>query len=75
MKSGVCPRCECTEVYRSPGNLAAQEAIVLKGGILSKGATPDKYLCAACGYLEYYLPLTSGNLEMIRENWERVAVS
>ena len=73
MKSGICPKCGSPEIYRSPGNPASQEAVVLKGGLFSKGAAPEKYLCGACGYMEYYLPLTSGNLEMVREHWEQVA--
>jgi len=31
--------------------------IALKGDLVSKGAAPDKYICVACGYLEYYLPM------------------
>lgn len=75
MKNGICPQCKGQEVYCSAGNSASQEAIILKGGVLNKGAAPEKYVCGTCGYLEYYLPLGNGNLEMIREHWDRVEAS
>ncbi len=72
--NGICPKCASHEVYRQDGNrLYAQEIVSLKGGAISKGDAPHKYLCTNCGYLEYYLPLTEENLQMVRENWVRVS--
>lgn len=71
MKDGICPKCSGREVYRRDGSRFANEMIELKGDFISQGAAPDKYLCATCGYLEYYLPITE-KIEMVRENWDRV---
>ena len=71
MKRGVCPKCAAREVYRHAGSRFANEMITLKGDFVSKGAAPDKYICAACGYLEYYLPITE-DIQLVRENWELV---
>ncbi len=79
MKNGMCPKCNGTEVYRQDGSRLAHEHIALKEGrgradILALGmkvAAPDKYVCAACGYLEYYLA-SEDDLEVVRENWERI---
>lgn len=74
MQNGICPKCQAQEVYRMDGNrLYAQEVVSLKGGAISKGDAPHKYLCTNCGYLEYYLPLTEENLEMVKNNWVRVS--
>lgn len=72
MKNGTCPKCGAKEVYTQVGNMAAQEGISLKGGVINKGAAPDKYICLACGYLEYYLPLSPENVKLVRENWKPV---
>lgn len=72
MKNGVCPKCNGTEIYQQAGSKFAHEMIELKGGLVSHGASPDRYICASCGYLEYYLPLAD-NVDVIRENWKRVA--
>lgn len=71
MKSGICPKCAASEVYRQGGSQLSHEMIEFKSGLISKGAAPDKYICMACGYLEYYLPLTE-DTQVIRSNWERV---
>lgn len=71
MKDGICPKCMAHEVYRYAGGQATPEMVVLKDGLISKGVAPDKYVCTACGYLEYYLPLTD-ELQMVRDHWQRV---
>ena len=71
MKNGICPKCASNEVYRQAGTQFAHEMITLKGGLISQGVAPDKYICVACGYLEYYLPLTE-DLQLVRDHWERV---
>jgi len=71
MKNGICPKCAGREVYCHAGSRFAHEMITLKGDLISQGAAPDKYLCATCGYLEYYLPLAD-TLHVVREHWERV---
>ena len=71
MKNGICPKCAAREIYRHAGSGFVNENITLQGGFFSKGAAPDKYICVACGYLEYYLPITE-DIQLVRDNWERV---
>lgn len=74
MQNGNCPKCGSQEVFRMDGNRqSAQELVTLRGGVFSNGDAPHKYLCTSCGYLEYYLPLTDENLQMVKENWVRVS--
>jgi predicted RNA-binding Zn-ribbon protein involved in translation (DUF1610 family) len=73
MKSGTCPKCGQTEVYRHEGSRLASEQVMLNDAILfNKATSPDKYVCAACGYLEYYVP-SQEHLDLIRKEWEKVA--
>lgn len=74
MKNGTCPKCGAHEVYQHIGNPSAQEGIALQGGIINRGVAPDKYVCAACGYLEYYLP-TAESRQLVRDNWKHIPVA
>lgn len=72
MKNGICPKCNGNEIYRQPGSRLPNEKIVLTEGLLTTKATaPDKYICDACGYLEYYLSVPE-DMKVIRENWEKL---
>lgn len=71
MKNGICPKCDGREIYRQTGNPHALETIALSDGVVNRGAAPVKYICAACGFLEYYLQEPQ-HIQTIRENWERV---
>ncbi len=53
------------------GKSAVNENIILTDGFFAKGAAPDKYICAACGYLEYYLSNAEG-MELVRKHWEAI---
>lgn len=71
MKNGVCPKCQSADVYRSKESPHPNELIALKGGVLTKSVMPDKYICVACGYIEYYLS-DRWDCEVVREKWEKV---
>ena len=71
MKTGLCPKCGSNEVYRRAGDPYGHELVTLKGEVFSKGVAPDKYLCAACGYLEYYLSQPD-EIQIVKTNWERI---
>ena len=71
MKSGVCPKCQSVDVYRSTESPHPHELVALKDGIVTKSVMPDKYVCATCGYLEYYLS-DRWDRAMVREKWERI---
>jgi hypothetical protein len=72
MKNGVCPKCSGEEIYHIPGSWYASEEIALGDGMVSKSAIPGKYVCATCGYLEYYLEDES-SMRTVRKNWTRVS--
>jgi ribosomal protein S27AE len=55
MKRGTCPKCDTQIVFHYPGHHLQREMITLKSGVISTGAAPDRYICASCGYTEYYL--------------------
>ena len=71
MKNGVCPKCSGSEIYCLSGSWFASEEIALGGGAFSKNAVPDKYVCAQCGYLEYYVDVES-TVKAVRKNWRLV---
>ncbi len=75
MKSGICPKCNQSEVYRHDGSRYASEQVMLDDALLfNKATAPDKYVCAACGYLEYYVT-NREHLDLIRKEWEKVTGS
>ncbi len=69
MKSGVCPKCKSEEVYiDSLGN----HGIVIPLGIIA-GHTVHLYVCADCGYLEFYAQ-TGHDLSRVKEKVRKVKV-
>ncbi len=76
MKSGVCPKCQSTEVFSGTD-------IPLKKGPFGSNAIPvsmtsiaalDNYVCSDCGYVESYIGETD-KLKEIHRKWTRVAES
>lgn len=72
MKNGLCPRCNGTDVYCQKNSRSVNEMITLKDAFIGQSISPDKYICAACGLIEYYLP-TEKDCQFVRDNWEKVA--
>jgi predicted nucleic-acid-binding Zn-ribbon protein len=74
LKTGVCPKCQSTEIYSGSD-------IPLKKGPFGSNAIPvsmtsiaalDNYVCVDCGYVESYI----GDREKLKEihrKWVRVA--
>lgn len=74
MKTGVCPKCQSTEIYSGTD-------IPLKKGPFGSNAIPvsmtsiaalDNYVCIDCGYVESYIAETD-KLKEIRRKWVRVS--
>lgn len=74
MKTGVCPKCQSTEIYSGAD-------IPLKKGPFGSNAIPvsmtsiaalDNYVCTDCGYVESYVG-ESEKLEEIRRKWALAA--
>ena len=74
MKTGVCPKCQSTEIYSGTD-------IPLKKGPFGSNAIPvsitsiaalDNYVCIDCGYVERYIG-EDEKLKEIQRKWARVA--
>ncbi len=52
MKSGKCPKCKLTKVYRRdfPGGYRSSLALAFESGVRL-----EDYICGACGFVESYL--------------------
>jgi predicted nucleic-acid-binding Zn-ribbon protein len=73
MKDGICPKCAATEVYSHlPKATNPSESITITDSFINRGAMPEKFLCLACGYLEYYLPLDEKIREAVTTTWAKV---
>lgn len=82
MRNGTCTRCGGTEVYAAAdafwlggGTQAALEAHIEPGfrGVRARQVTDGlwQYLCAACGYLEFYV-IDHAAIDFARRAWLRV---
>ena len=65
MKSGICPKCKSEEVYVDS---SARHGVIVP---ISTYHQTDLYVCADCGYLEYYA-LTGFDLQKVREKFRKV---
>ena len=52
MKSGKCPKCKSTKVFRRdfPGGYRSSLALAFESGVRL-----EDYICGACGFVESYL--------------------
>jgi predicted nucleic-acid-binding Zn-ribbon protein len=67
MKNGICAKCGAAEVYtRRDGNYGLNVPI----SMFSK-TFPELYVCAACGYLEFYVQ-NEEKLKQIPEMFKKV---
>ncbi|HLA63322.1 MAG TPA: hypothetical protein VK610_02765 [Rhodothermales bacterium] len=72
MKSGLCPKCQSPTVFHQPGEPTQVEQLTITNGAVVKRTTaPDRYVCASCGYTEFYVT-NEDDLERIWQNWEQV---
>jgi predicted RNA-binding Zn-ribbon protein involved in translation (DUF1610 family) len=72
MRSGTCPKCGETAVYRKQKGISLGEGGVhVYTGAISKATPLEHYVCAACGYFEAYL-LDPAKLKAVAETWEKV---
>lgn len=67
MKSGQCPKCGSSEVYRKTRG-ALEEGVSIS---LWAAATLDTYICTNCGYIENYV-LDDSNFTKIVKKWDKV---
>ena len=71
MKNGVCPKCNGRDVYHQTGNIHQREQVTLSGTVFSHTTPPDRYVCASCGYVEFYIA-SDDHLQIVREKWQKV---
>ena len=67
MKSGKCPKCGSTEIYRGRGH-NQRSAINVSA---FKVARVDDFVCTACGLTESYIS-DRIKLDAIKKSWSRV---
>jgi predicted nucleic-acid-binding Zn-ribbon protein len=63
MKDGICPKCGSEEVFKTRGSNNLQTTR------MQFAAFPMNYICADCGYCEWYVDNVA-SLEDIRSQWE-----
>ena len=67
LKSGRCPKCSSTRVYRSDNRVTQVLPADYVG--LDKPRI-DNYACSECGYTEFFI--TAETLHVVSERWPRV---
>ncbi len=78
MKSGHCPKCNSTEIYRgTSGTLVAGEGwIHLQNLKTGANIMFDAYVCTNCGYVEMYVADSSKaklpGLSEDKKFWQKV---
>jgi predicted nucleic-acid-binding Zn-ribbon protein len=66
MKSGQCPKCGSSEIYRGR---AHNQRSVLNVAIF-KSARLEDFVCTGCGYIESYV-IEQAKLDDIKRLWTR----
>ena len=66
MKSGKCPKCGSSEIYRVRAH-NQRSALNLA---MFKYARLDDFVCTGCGYVESYV-IDKAKLDDIRRSWTR----
>lgn len=75
LKSGICPTCNSTEIYKNAGMTKHSERMTYPASLF-KWFHLDAYLCIKCGHFEEFI--TDENLkdekiiEKIKETWKKV---
>lgn len=69
MRSGSCPKCRSSEVYRNPSGAR----LSFKNGRALQDAYFDTYVCLGCGYMEMYADLKGDDVDPaeIRKHWKK----
>ena len=72
MKSGTCPKCKATEVFRNPSGTRMS----FKSGRSYMESSFDTYVCIGCGYMEMFVNLKGedpNRVEDMRKSWKKIA--
>ncbi len=74
MKSGRCPKCNSTDVFKRENGLSMgghTTTLSIFGGSLGMPAACESYVCTNCGYFENYI-ITRERLDDVRNKWSKV---
>jgi len=71
MKSGRCPKCQSTEIRTGPTRGGRQSMTNTFNVTWFRRATPTRYVCVSCGYMEQYV--NDDARRVIQELWARHA--
>jgi len=73
MKSGQCPKCNTTTVYKKSEGIAFGDGRNIK--VYTSAVTipvpSEDYVCTNCGYFERYI-MDRDKLDSVAQNWENV---
>lgn len=69
MRSGTCPKCKSSEVYRNQNGAKFS----FRNGRAFQEAHFDTYVCLGCGYMEFFGNLNGDDVDPaeIRKQWKR----
>jgi predicted nucleic-acid-binding Zn-ribbon protein len=69
LRTGVCPKCRATTVYKKAEGVGFAERVVVRTGWLNAPSRYDSYICTTCGYFENYIA-DRGKLEEVARRWD-----
>ncbi|MFZ4579649.1 MAG: hypothetical protein ACOYOB_14760 [Myxococcota bacterium] len=75
MRSGTCPKCAQSSVYRSGEKRSFSYGdggfFVHVGEWMVTPSTLEQYICSRCGYFESYI-LDPAKLQKVEAKWQKV---
>jgi hypothetical protein len=71
MKSGTCPKCQSSNVFRKKKGINYSRGVYVYTGAITRVSPHVSYACADCGYFENYIT-DRDKLADIVDEWERV---
>lgn len=74
MRSGFCPKCSSETVFEAQNGVGLGSnagAVSVFIGIFGTPSRYTSYLCATCGYVEYYID-DRAKLQAVAEHWQKV---
>ena len=72
MKSGTCPKCGASSVYKRTAGISRRDGGVhIYTGAVTKSSKLDDYACTGCGTFESTIPHPD-KLRAIEKSWSKV---
>lgn len=75
MKSGTCPKCQSSNVFKKKKGANYSKGVYVYTGIVTSVSSYVSYICTDCGYFENYIDDNRAKLADVAGKWERVDAS